>query len=83
MTIACNEMTSVIQMLRVSTLSQLKVDKSQMVNKIRHSLVTQPMLQRQPNRTELRSMDSYIQILFRFQKCKQKVPPPSLLSTKK
>ena len=27
------------------------------------SLVTQPMMQRPPNRTELRSMDSYIQIL--------------------
>ena len=47
------------------------------------SLVTQPMLQRQPNRKELRSMDSYIQILCRFQKCKQKVPPPSLLSNEK
>ena len=44
----------------------------------RKSLVTQPMLQRRPNHTELRSMDSYIQILCRFQKCKQKVPPPSL-----
>ena len=32
-------------------------------------LVTQPMMQRQPNCTELRSMDSYIQILCRFQKC--------------
>ena len=31
------------------------------------------MLQRQPNRTELRWMDSYIQILCRFQKCKRKV----------
>jgi hypothetical protein len=47
------------------------------------SLVTQPMLQLRPNCTELRSMDSYIQILCRFQKCKRKVPPPSLLSTKK
>jgi hypothetical protein len=47
------------------------------------TLVTQPMLQRRPNRTELRSMDSYIQILCRFQKCKQKVPPPSLLSNEK
>ena len=45
------------------------------------SLVTQPMLQHQPNRTELRSMDSYIQILCRFQKYKQKVHPPSPLST--
>ena len=43
------------------------------------ALVTQPMLQRRPNRTELRSMDSYIQILCRFQKCKRKVPPPSPL----
>ena len=43
------------------------------------SLVTQPMLQRRPNQTELRSMDSYIQILCRFQKCKRKVPPQSLL----
>ena len=47
------------------------------------SLVTQPMLQRRPNRTHLRSMDSCIQILCRFQKCKQKVPPPSLLSNEK
>ena len=36
------------------------------------SLVTQPMMQRQPNCTELRLMDSYIQILCRFQKSKQK-----------
>ena len=42
-------------------------------------LVTQPMLQRRPNCTELRLMDSYIQILCRFQKCKRKVPPPSPL----
>ena len=34
------------------------------------TLVTQPMLQLRPNRTELRSMDSYIQILCRFQKRK-------------
>ena len=47
------------------------------------TLVTQLMLQRRPNRSELRSMDSYIQIICRFQKCKRKVPPPSLLSTKK
>ena len=47
------------------------------------SLVTQPMLQQRPNRTELRSLDSYIQILSRFQKCKQKVPPPSLLNNEK
>ena len=40
------------------------------------TLVTQHMLQRQPNRMELRSMNSYIQILCRFQKCKRKVPPP-------
>ena len=46
------------------------------------TLVTQPMLQRRPNRSELRSMDSYTKILCRFQKCKRKVPPPSLLSTK-
>ena len=47
------------------------------------TLVTQPMLQLRPNCTELRSMDSYIQILCRFQKCKRKVPPPSPLSTQK
>ena len=41
------------------------------------SLVTQPMLQCQPNPMELRSMDSYIQFLCRFQKCKRKVLPPS------
>ena len=46
-------------------------------------LVTQPMMQRWPNQTELRSMDSYIQILCRFQKSKQKVPPPSHLSNEK
>ena len=45
-----------------------------------YTLVTQPMKQHRPNPTELRSMDSYIQILCRFQKCKRKVPPPSLLS---
>ena len=38
-------------------------------------LVTQPMMQSRPNPTELRSMDSYIQILCGFQKNKQKVPP--------
>ena len=37
------------------------------------SLVTQPMLQCRPNHTELILMDSYIQILCRFQKCKRKV----------
>ena len=47
------------------------------------SLVTQPMMQHQPNCTELRLMDSYIQILCRFQKCKRKVSPPSLLSYEK
>ena len=47
------------------------------------SLVTQPMMQGQPNPTELRSMDSYIQILCRFQKSKPKVSPPSLPCTKK
>ena len=46
-------------------------------------LVTQSMLQRQPNHTVLRSMDSYIQMLSRFQECKQKVPPPSFLSNEK
>ena len=38
------------------------------------------MMQRQPNPTELESMDSYIQILCRFQKSKQKVPPSSFLT---
>ena len=33
-------------------------------------LVTQPIMQRRLNPMELRSMDSYIQILCRFQKCK-------------
>jgi hypothetical protein len=41
------------------------------------------MLQHRPNWMELRSMDSHIQILCRFQKCKRKVPPPSLLSNEK
>jgi hypothetical protein len=44
------------------------------------ALVTQPMMQRWPNPTELRSMDYYHQIFCRFQKCKRKVPPPSPLS---
>ena len=47
------------------------------------SLVTPPKIKRQPNPTELRLMDSYIQILCRFQKSKRKFPPPSLLCTKK
>ena len=47
------------------------------------SLVTQPMIQRRPNLTELRSMDSYIQILCRFQKSKRKIPPRSPLSDEK
>ena len=47
------------------------------------TLVTQPMMQHQPNPTELRSMDSYAQILCRFQKSIQKAPPPSLPCTKK
>ena len=46
------------------------------------SLVTESMLQCGPNRTELRSMDSFIQILCRFQKSNQKVPPLSLPCTK-
>ena len=49
----------------------------------RFPLVTQPMLQCRPNRTELRLMDSCIQILCRFQKNKQKVPLLSPLSTQK
>ena len=44
------------------------------------ALVTQPMLQRRPNSTELRSMDYYHQIFCRFRKCKRKVPPSSPLS---
>ena len=47
------------------------------------TLVTQPMMQRRPNQMELRSMDSCNQILCRFQKSKQKVPPPSLPCIKK
>ena len=41
------------------------------------TLVTQPMLQLRPNWLELRSMDCYHQIFYRFRKCKQKLPPPS------
>ena len=48
-----------------------------------HTLVTQPMLQLRPNWSELRSMDCYHQIFYRFRKCKQKLPPPSPLSTQK
>merc|ERR1712129_333662 len=47
------------------------------------SLVTQAMLQLRPNYTELRSMDLFNQILCRFQKYKQKVPPPSPLFGRK
>ena len=47
------------------------------------ALVTQPMSQLRPNRTELRSMDLSDQILCRFQKYKRKVPPPSLPPSKK
>ena len=47
------------------------------------ALVTQSMMQCQPNPTELRSMNSYVQILYIFQKSKQKVPPPSLPCIKK
>ena len=36
---------------------------------IAYLLVTQPMLQHRPNRTELRLMDSYIQILCRLEGC--------------
>jgi hypothetical protein len=50
---------------------------------VKLTLVTQPMMQRRPNQTELRSMDSYIQILCRFQKSERKVPPPSQPYTKK
>ena len=46
-------------------------------------LVTQAMLQLRPNWSELRSMDCYHQIFCRFRKCKQKLPPPSPLSTQK
>ena len=52
-------------------------------SKIACTLVTQPMLQRRPIRTELRSMDSFIQILSRFQKSKQKVPPPTPVSNER
>ena len=47
------------------------------------SIVTQPMLQCWPNCTELRSMDSYIQILCRFYKYKGKVPPLLLFNNEK
>ena len=47
------------------------------------ALVTQPMMQCRPNPTELRSIDSYNQILCRFQKNKQKVYPLSPLSNGK
>jgi hypothetical protein len=48
------------------------------------TIVTHPMLQRRLiNPTELRLMDSYIQIFCRVQKCNQKVPPTSPPCTKK
>ena len=42
-----------------------------------YTLVTQPMKQSWPNQTDLRSVDSYIRILCRFQKRKQKLTPLS------
>ena len=57
---------------------QLSIKEISENDKIATSLVTQPMLQLTPNCSELRSMDLYNQILCRFQKCKRKVPPPSL-----
>ena len=39
------------------------------------SLVAQPMMHSQPNQTEKRTVDSYSQILCKFQKSKQKAPP--------
>ena len=68
----CNE-------LNVEMINNLKMAYTFLLLR-RHSLVTQPMLQLRPNCTELRSMDYYLQIFCRFRKCKQKVPPPSLLS---
>ena len=50
---------------------------------IAHWSLTQPMMQRRPNQTELRLMDSYIQIFCIFQKSKQNVSAPSPLSIKK
>ena len=47
------------------------------------ALITQPMMQRRPNPTELKSMDSYTQLFCRFQKSKQNVPLPSLPCIKK
>ena len=44
------------------------------------TLVTQPMSQLRPNRSELRSMDYYHQFFCRFRKRKRKFPPPSPLS---
>ena len=44
------------------------------------SLVTQPMLQHRPNRTELRSMDYYHQIFCRFRKSEKFLHrPPSVI----
>ena len=45
-----------------------------------HESLSGPMLQLRPNPTELRLMDYYHQFFCRFQRCKRKVPPPSLLS---
>ena len=65
-------------MLFHNTVNQLHYLKCNFA--LQSTLVTQPMLQLRPNCTELRSMDYYHQIFCRFQKCKRKVPPPSLLS---
>ena len=72
MEVECIENTQIVHM--EETKIQATVDST---------LVTQPMLQLRPNWSELRSMDYYHQIFCRFRKCKQKVPPPSPLSTQK
>ena len=56
---------------------------SSFLTPFRSARSTQPMLQRWPNQTELRSMESWFQILCRFQNCKRKVPPPFLLRNEK
>ena len=65
-------LNSALNLVKVGLWCQGMPQKDLKSNNLQYNptLVTQSMLQRRPNQTELRSMDSYIQILFSFQKSK-------------
>ena len=60
----------------IKVIFSTKVIRTYMQCNTKTRYLNAPAVVNQPMSTELRSMDSYIQILSRFQKCKQKVPPP-------